>query len=170
MDFNRFRVAMFNRLHLGPYEVPHQTTRPASEWLIVERSGEEGSVLQIAEGVSEQKDDQAEAPADLTPGNTLVALLADTPDGDQKRARFIIVRHAPPDLKVMGTFFPGDGFVEIQQGETSLSLDAVGRHHHTIGDINGVTVIGDIPNPAPGATGGANWHFDAEERPWPPRN
>lgn len=163
----RFRVAMFNQLRLGPYDAPHVSAAPNQEWLIVERSGADGEYLLVSDGRSDAEVDDGPAPADLVPGNTLVALLAKTKAGTDPIVQFIFVRHPPVGLVVGGTFFPADGFAEIVEINGELRLSAVGRHFHTRGECCGDVVLHDVCDPAPGAGGGVNWHFDAEQRPWP---
>ncbi|MEM7695260.1 MAG: hypothetical protein AAF318_12480 [Pseudomonadota bacterium] len=158
-----FRVAMANRLRVGPYGAPARTGEPGPEWLIVERLGAGGEILFISDTTASGGAVDGDAPMGLAPLHTLVALLAEPSDTPE----FLIVRQRPAALQTPGIFFPGDGCVRLSGGEGDLGLTAFGRHAHSRGTLNGATVLNDVPNPAPAAEGAINWHFAAQQRPWP---
>ncbi|MBR9891373.1 hypothetical protein GYB14_06730 [bacterium] len=167
MTIHSFRIAMFNELTTGPYARPDQVDRTGTEWLIVERSGPGGTILQVSDGAGSAEPPDGSAPADLTARNTLVGILAEDDLSDPVNVRFLFVRVLPPATKTDGVFFPADGYAELALTEDGvISLHAVGRHFHTTGAVGGATVLADVPYPAQGAQGGLNWHFDATRRPW----
>lgn len=161
MSGKTFRVAMANALRVGPYERPDQAANAGTEWLIVERRGAESEFLLISDAGRKVTTDAA--PAQLKAINTLVAILAEAGDAP----RFLIVRHLPAGLSVPGSFFPGEGFVELQGEAPELGLIAVGRHAHRNFETDGAIEHRDVPDPTadyPDDT--ANWHFTAVQRPW----
>lgn len=161
-----FRVAMLNRLRLGPYDHPHLTGTVAEEWLIVERVGRDGELLRISDATTLSGDTSGYAPADLQPRNTIVALLAEPETEEDEGPQFLMVRHLPLSTTVQGSFFPADGYARLARVNGTLILNAFGRHAHTKGEIAEAVVFHDIPRPAPNAEGAINWHFNAEERSW----
>lgn len=162
-----FRVAMCNSLRLGPYASPHLTGAPVDEWLIVQRTASDPTVLVISD-TGTPKDGPAEtAPDGLSPQLSIVALLA---QDDGQTRRFLMVRHLPDGLNVPGTFFPADGFAELTGSAGAMRLRAFGRHAHRVDTVNGRPVLHDLPDPDPDEQNARNWHFDAEERPWPPNS
>ncbi|MEM7695234.1 MAG: hypothetical protein AAF318_12350 [Pseudomonadota bacterium] len=158
-----FRVAMANRLRLGPYSDPASTGDRGAEWLIVERVGALGEVLFVSDTAPCNGLTQGAAPPGLAPKHTLVALLAE----DDETPKFLIVRQRPAALPTPGLFFPADGCVRLTGHHGRLGLRAFGRHAHSRGTRSGATVLIDVPDPAPAAEGAVNWHFEAEQRPWP---
>lgn len=168
MPFSAFRIAMFNRLTVGPYENPAQVSQNDVEWLIVERSGPDGSLIQISDTRGGPDAADGPAPDTIEPRHTLVGLFTESGFADGHTfARFLLVRHAPPGIQIPGTFFPADGYAEIRNTPLGLSLHAVGRHFLIDGTKNGKPIKIDVPEPKPGTPGnGANWHFDAQQRDW----
>lgn len=163
MQLREFKVAMFNRLTVGPYERPDAVAGADTEWLIVERSGPMGGYLQISEAVSAHPVSDGPAPDDLEPLSTILAVATET---SADRARFLMLRHAPAGIELAGSFFPADGYAEVARSGRGLRLHAVGRHFHRTEVIDGRPVLIDVSDPSSGTGTGSNWHFHAESRDW----
>lgn len=162
-----FKIAMLNRLRLAPYEQPHIRSDASDEWLIVERTGADGTVLFISDAGFTTPPQGDNPPADLAPRNTIVGLLArpELSGEEPHGSRYLLVRHNSTGLAVPGTFFPADGYAELNSESGQLRLLAFGRHAHSSGWDGSTTVHHDIPYPAPAMPGAITWHFEATERP-----
>lgn len=163
MNTNTFRVPMFNRLRIGPYDFPYQTNPPTEEWLIASRHSNHSSYLTISDTSTPFEPGSTKAPEGLTEQNTIVAVLAEESDGN---LQFLMLRHHPEGVPIPGRFFPAEGAATLKLEDGQIRLNAFGRHAHSTGNANGESILHDIPNPAPNASGAINWHFTAEERPW----
>ena len=166
MPFQAFRIAMLSAVKTGPYERPHISEHQGYEWLIVERSGADGEFLAISQAGRAEGRNAKAAPADLTPGNTQVAMLVRDSRRGEAKAEFIFLRTQPAEIVPGGPFFPCEGYASLNGEMGSLQLKAMGRHFHTRGRVQGVPIFQDVPHPADGAKGGLNWHFAAQQRPW----
>ena len=163
---NQFKIAMSNQLRLGPYDAPHISNEPVHEWLIVQSFGPSGEILSVSDATHEQEPIGDSAPVDLSPRNSIVALLAEDQNSELATRKYLIVRHTPRNFIPSGIFFPADGCVELTQSNGQIQLMAFGRHAHSSGEIEGQAINHDIPNPAPQAQRAINWHFYAEQRAW----
>lgn len=162
-----FRIAMLNRLRLAPYERPSAAGAPSNEWLILERTGANGTTLFISDTASSEPGIEDDAPQSLKERNTIVGLLASpAPNCASSTEKFLLIRHNRTGIAPAGVFFPADGFAEIRSESGAIVLHAIARHAHSIGRLNNTNVHHDVPEPAPSAQGAVTWHFEACERPW----
>lgn len=161
-----FRIAMRNALRVGPYGMPHATTRSTQEWLIVERLGDEGEIIRISDASAQSAANGHDAPDALVVNNTIIGLLAERDFDARASAQFLLIRHFEHAADLEGIFFPADGFALLTGGANEIGLRAFGRHAHSTGQIGGHTVYFDTPHPAPQSASALNWHFDAIQVPW----
>ncbi|TYC51316.1 hypothetical protein FMN50_22515 [Rhodobacterales bacterium] len=163
---DKFRVAMFNRLGLGPYFQPARIETDLEEWLIVERFGRNGEYLVVSTAGTEQDPASFQAPPDLVEHKSMLGILIDIAlDGEG--ATFLFTRNLVGNQVVKGSFFPADGYVTLERHQSGIRLTAAGRHAHDISSGPRGPVFKHIPEPTPAAEGEArNWHFDAVMRPW----
>lgn len=167
---DKFRIAMFNRLGIGPYFLPARTDKSAEEWLIIERSGTNGDYLVISNAEATEASTGYEAPADLVETRSIFGILIDiAPSGEE--ATFLFTRNLVGEQSVSGHFFPADGYATLERYRGQIQLRAAGRYAH---ETDGKTRSGirgpafrHIPEPTPAAHGTArNWHCNAIMRPW----
>ncbi len=159
MLLRNFKVAMHNEIGIAPdYFRPHVITIISHEWLIVERYGTEGEMLTISDAGSSPSTAPSQAPAGLSPNNTMFGVLLHE-DSANNEAVFLMVRHLPTGESVPGSFFPVDGCVRIV--DCGMVMRTGGRHAHNAGGE-------DNPDPSPGQ--GFAWHFNAKRVRWVDEN
>ncbi len=157
-----FRIAMFNRLGVGPYEHPGTIDRSSEEWLIVERRD---LFLKISRGSLPASPACLEAPEDITVDNTLFGQFVES-NSDTNEDVFLLTRGAARRSGRSKNFFPASGYARLSKMAGKIKLAAHGRQF-----------LRTEPIPARGATSlmspqleqetkSFNWHFDAIQYYW----
>ncbi len=158
----RFCISMINTLRRGPYDAPYLSGDSKTEWLIVERTGPDGSILMVSE-IDIPKGTAPSVPSpDLRPKHTMVALLAEC-GSDDRTCNFLALRNPLPDVTTRATFFPTEGSLVLRKSDRGIRLLAFGRCAHSRGFQAGQGVLHDVPAPPPYPEGAFSWHFDATE-------
>lgn len=155
-----FRVAMFNRLALGPYEFSRAAEQGNAEWLIVELSGRDSSVLQVTEAISASQIADGPAPDDLIPVQSRVAVRRAGAGGEDV---FDFVRELPAGTRTDAVFSPGRGEARLVERRGKICLVAAGQHLRMQAGAGMMLV--DVPE-APMVETIEHWKFDAAERSW----
>ncbi len=169
MPAKTFKIAMSNRIHIGPYDPPLlNANQGGCEWLILRRWGDKGQFLEISDTTLEVPNGDRvrgsipnceipdKAPPSLLAHQSMLGVMVrEDSSGD---AVFLLVRRNVDDHTMSGKFYPVDGHAVIKEFGNDLVLVASGRHAH---DQDG----NDIPNPGP-SDGGMSWHFDAAQIAW----
>lgn len=164
---DNFRIALFAQVSAGPYDQPDKLRPLGSTWMIAERSGPRGTLLQLSEASAPLTATDGRAPDDLYPRTTRVAILVAPWDRPDPQASFLFLRAAPPGMRIDAPFFPADGFAQLDMTDSRpAALHAAGRHFHTRGTVSGQAVFADVAHPAAGAPGGQSWQITATRRPW----
>lgn len=121
-----FRVAMLGQLTMGPPERPWHIGRLQREWLIVEKAGPAGRILQIIRCgpvVRRKQPLDQPAPEALWPGPSLLAIQVAS-----GTMRFRFQSALPPGLRLDGPFHPATGIALLAIGPAGLGLTAKGQH------------------------------------------
>ena len=111
MSYVGFVVAMAAEIGIGTYERPYHLHRSRKEWLIVARWGAQGEYLTI--GLTHSTPDATSAaPVGLTPRRTFLGIRVSGSDpGDD--GPFLLANVLPPDVPVLGTFIPAQGYIRL---------------------------------------------------------
>ena len=159
-----FVVAMGAEIARSDYAKPTLIRSRSREWLIACRWGPEGEYLSIATAGTMQNPGERAAPDAIAPVHSLFGVLASECEKDAA-STFLLVRQLPGPIELAGTFFPADGFVQLQQRER-LGLTCRTRYSHSCGWLDGREVRKDIPDPAPFSAEAMAWHIKAERCEW----
>jgi hypothetical protein len=120
-----FELTMRNALRTGPYEAPAATIRASDEWLRVERTGPQGSVLLVSQ-TREGAAFSDRPPVLPMPVATFIGVLAGGVGAGV--LRFLVVRCPPPGLSVPERFLPSDGCLDLAIRSRALTLRGMGRY------------------------------------------
>ena len=153
---------MLNTYRRGPYDAPYLAGDAKREWLIVERTGPDGSVLLLSNKDLVESTSTCVPPLDTPPKHTIVALLAEC-HGMQNTWSFLAVRNPLPDMITPGIFFPTEGNIVLQPSAQGVRLVAYGRCVHSRGFAGGKRVLHDVPTPPPSPEYAFSWHMQAAE-------
>lgn len=159
-----FVIAMAADLARSDYAKPTLVHSRSREWLIACRWGPEGEYLSIATAGPILGPPGPFAPESVSPVHSLVGLLVSESER-QATSTFLLLRQLPPQIELAGTFFPADGYVQLQQRD-DIRLVCEIRYSHSCGSLNGKEVRKDIPDPAPGSADAMAWHIKAVRHNW----
>src|SRR6202051_4768445 len=159
-----YLLAMAADIARSDYAKPAVIRSRSSEWLIACRWGPDGEYLSIATAGAIPDPRGATAPDAIAPIHSLFGVLVSESE-TQAASTFLLVRQLPGPIELAGTFFPADGYVELQHRET-IRLVCKIRYSHSCGWLDGREIRKDIPDPAPSSAEAMAWHIEATRRNW----